>query len=49
MDEYEAFDTYNGDAEHDMWVDYDYHRHTEELSEWFDEDDETASDDWVDE
>ena len=40
----EDLETYNGDAEHDMWVDYDYHENTDELSEWFDDDDESTSD-----
>ena len=42
---YEDLETYNGDVEHDMWVDYDYHKNTGELPEWFDEDDEPTSDD----
>ena len=42
---YEDLETYNGDVEHDMWVDYDYHKNTDELSERFDEDDEPTSDD----
>ena len=42
---YEDLGTYNGDVEHDMWVDYDYHKNTDELLEWFDEDDEPTSDD----
>lgn len=32
----EDLDQYNGDAEHDMWVDFDYHENTDELSEYFD-------------
>lgn len=31
-------DTYNGDVEHDMMVDYDYHINTDELPEVFDDD-----------
>ena len=27
----EDLETYNGDAEHDMWVDYDYHENTDEF------------------
>ena len=42
---YEDLGTYNGDVEHDMWVDYDYHKNTDELSEWLGEDDEPTSDD----
>lgn len=34
----EDLDAYNGDIEHDMWVDYDYNENTSELSEFFDED-----------
>lgn len=33
----EDFDQYNGDAEHDMWVDFNYHENTGELSEYFDD------------
>lgn len=29
----EDLDIYNGDAEHDMMVDYDYHINTDELPE----------------
>lgn len=28
MDEYEDLDTYNGDSEHDMWVDFDNYENT---------------------
>lgn len=45
MDEYENLDAYNGNVEHDMWVDYDYHQNTEELPEWFGEDNGTDEDD----
>ena len=45
MDEYEDLDAYNGNVEHDMWVDYDYLQNTEELPEWFEEDNETDEDD----
>ena len=41
---YEDLGTYNGDVEHDMWVDYDYNENTDELPEWFDEDDDPTSD-----
>ena len=27
----EDLETYNSDAEHDMWVDYDYHENTDEF------------------
>ena len=33
------FRTYNGDTEHDMWVDFTYHEDTGELSNIFDEPD----------
>lgn len=39
MNDYDDLDTYNGDSEHDMMVDYDYHINTGELSELFDDDD----------
>lgn len=28
MDEYEDLDTYNGDSEHDMWVEFDNYENT---------------------
>lgn len=28
MDEYEDLDAYNGDTEHDMWVDFDHYENT---------------------
>ena len=42
---YEDLETYNGNVEHDMWVDYDYQENTDELSEWFNDDSEPTSDD----
>lgn len=39
MDEYDDLGTYNGDTEHDMWVDFDYHKNTGELPELFEESD----------
>ena len=39
MDEYEDLDAYNGDTEHDMWVDFDYHENTGELSDLFEDTD----------
>lgn len=45
--DYDDLDAYNGDTEHDMWVDYDYHENTGELVDIFDEDDE-ASGDYID-
>lgn len=32
----ETSDQYDGDAGHDMWVDFDFHESTGELSEFFD-------------
>lgn len=40
MNEYEDLGYYNGNVEHDMWTDYDYHENTDELPEWFNEEDE---------
>lgn len=34
MNDYEDLNTYNGDAQHDMWVDYDYHANTGELNNY---------------
>lgn len=39
MDEYEDLDAYNGDTEHDMWVDFDYNENTSELSGLFEDTD----------
>ena len=39
MDEYEDLDAYNGDTEHDMWVDFDYNENTGELSSPFEDSD----------
>lgn len=33
----EDLDTYNGDTEHDMWVDYDYNENTGKLEELFED------------
>lgn len=37
MSEYREYD---GDTEHDMWVDYTYHEYTGELDDWFGDDDD---------
>lgn len=37
MEEFEDLDTYNGDPEHDGWVDFDYNENTGELSDLFEE------------
>ena len=34
----EDLDRYNGDTEHDMWVDFTTHEYTGELDEYFDDD-----------
>ncbi len=34
----EDLDTYNGNPEHDMYVDYDYNENTSELEDFFNED-----------
>ncbi|MCH5346806.1 MAG: hypothetical protein J1E63_06825 [Muribaculaceae bacterium] len=49
MDEYDDMSMYNGDAEHDMWVDFTYHQNTGELDELFDDDDNSFDRDWNDE
>ncbi len=46
MDDYDDLDSYNGDVEHDMWVDYDYYQNTGE-PDLFDDDEQL--DDWEDE
>ena len=38
MDDYDDLCSYNGDVEHDMWVDYDYYQNTGE-PDVFDEED----------
>lgn len=35
MDRFDNIDTYNGDPEHDGWVDFDYNENTGELPELF--------------
>lgn len=46
MDEYDDYGAYNGAPDHNMKVDYDYHQNSDELSEYFDnEDDEDDFDD----
>ena len=32
MNDYDDLDAYNGDSEHNMWVDFDYNENTGELS-----------------
>ena len=45
MDELDDLDVYNGNSEHDMWVDFTYQENTDELLDFFDED--TEDDIWV--
>lgn len=35
MEDTNELDKYNGDTEHDMWVDYDYNENTSDLSDVF--------------
>lgn len=44
MDELDGLDVYNGNTEHDMWVDFTYHENTGELPELFD----GSLDDYID-
>lgn len=46
MDDYDDLDLYNGDVEHDMWVDYDHHQNTGE-PDLFDDDIDADDDDGV--
>jgi hypothetical protein len=41
MSDYDDLYEYNGDPEHDMWVDYDYNTNTDELDYVDDADDDT--------
>lgn len=34
------FGEYDGNTEHDMWVDYTYHENTGELTDWYGDDDD---------
>ena len=38
MEELDNLNDYNGDPQHDMWVDFDFNENTGELPEVFDED-----------
>ncbi len=38
MGDFDDLDTYNGDTEHDMWVDFAYQENTGELPDILDED-----------
>jgi hypothetical protein len=46
MNDYDDLDEYNGEPEHDMWVDYDYNANTGELD--FIDDDTEEYDDFID-
>lgn len=46
MDELDDLATYNGNSEHDMWVDYTIHEYTGELGDIFDDSDLDNPDDW---
>jgi hypothetical protein len=41
--DYDDLDKYNGESEHDMWVDYDYNANTSEL-DYIDDDTEEYDD-----
>ncbi|MGM9856463.1 MAG: hypothetical protein ACI30Y_01495 [Candidatus Limisoma sp.] len=45
MDDYDDFGSYNGDVEHDMWVDYDHYRNTGEPDVFDEEDIDALADD----
>lgn len=40
MDELDELETYNGDTEHDIWVDFINHQYTWELGDYFHDSDE---------
>lgn len=44
MDELNELETYNGDTEHDMWVNYTYQENTDELPDLFGD---TNMDDYI--
>ena len=46
MDEFDDLATYNGDAEHDMWVDFTTHEYTGELDDNFEDSEVDKFDDW---
>lgn len=49
MEDYDDFNSYNGDLEHDMLVDYHYHLNTGNLKKEYDDDDDDDDDDDGDE
>ena len=48
MDDFDDFGSYNGDVEHDLWVDYDHYRNTGQPDVFDDYIDESVDDstDW---
>lgn len=46
MYELENLASYNGDSEHDMWVDFTTHEYTGELREYFDDSDLDILNEW---
>ena len=46
MDELDDLATYNGDTEHDMWVDFTIHEYTGELNDIFEDSHMDKFDDW---
>lgn len=48
MEDYDDLGSYNGDVEHDMWVDYDYYKNTGELDMFDEEDDDENVDELAD-
>ena len=45
MDELDDLDSYNGDTEHDMWVDFTTNQYTSELADIFED---SEVDDFID-
>lgn len=43
MDDLDDLSTYNGDTEHDMWVDFTADQYTADLDDLFDDPDEDES------
>lgn len=46
MEDYDDLGSYNGDVEHDMWVDYDHYQNTGELNMFVEENFEEILDDF---
>lgn len=45
MDQLDDLATYNGDTDHDMWVDYTYDQNTGELDDLYRQEEENELDD----